>query len=814
MFITKITSLYARLRGQPGALRGLGFGVGLAMASSLLLLAMVALSLGAASDAGALGGWSALLTVNFGLIAVLAGVLVWRIRALAGSSSDDNAAPRMHLRFAGFLSLAAIVPAIIVAVFLGGVFVRTIDGWFSERIGATVNAMAEVARASQNAAFVEARETLLVVAGDLNNPDAALGMVRQPVTYRAYLDQQAALAQVDGLYVINDRGTVLASAERVPAIPQVAANSTTNGGGQNTTDAPGTTGATVTADATGMTDSTGDDGPASSAKTAPTGRVYTLPLAGEFLQAKAFTRGEAEEPPIWIDRSDGRLRALAHLDTYPNAYLYFATPPLDPNILASLTYAELAFEEFQFSSEQRRDLQHVLVIAYIQMTALIVLGAAWLGLRAASKLVRPIGQLVRASERLGAGDLSARVELDHRTDEMAHLARTFNQTTQQLSFQRDELIKATAIAENRREFIETVLAGVSAGVINVDPEGQITLANASALDLLAAAGEADVVGQHWLSIVPEFSDLLALAGERRGAVEGHIDLERGGEVANLRVRAGAAHDGSGGMVVTFDDVTSLISAQRSAAWRDVARRIAHEIKNPLTPIQLSAERLRRKYAKQIQTDEETFVRCVSTILHQVNDIRRMVDEFSGFARMPAPRLEATSLAPLVRETVFAQRVAAPQIDFPVRIEADDISAVCDVRLVGQALTNVLKNAVEALTAHLEANSGDKAAKGMIECALRAEHNTAMICVRDNGPGWPLTRREQLLEPYITTRAKGTGLGLAIVKRIMEDHKGRLELDDRGDGQTGAVVRLVLPLAAADGGDTSQEKADMRMAHGA
>ncbi len=727
---------------------------GLGLASLVLSAAVASMLIGGAPNQSTQVMWGVVLGVNFLLISALGGSLAWRIVRIARAKDDKNAAPRMHLRFAGFLSLAAIAPAVIVALFVGAIFIRLIDGWFSERIGGSVNTITEVARASQNAAFREVRQKLLAVAGDLNNADAARAMESEPVTYREYLRQQAVYAEVEALYIINSDGSVLVRVER----------------SENA--------------------------------------QYYVPASEDFAQANQG------EPPVGLDRQDGRLRALAHLDLYPDAYLYFAAP-LDPEVFASLKQAEAAFAEFQETALRRDSLLAFLGVIYGEMTLVVVLGAAWLGLRAASRLVTPIGQLVQASERVGRGDLDARVALDDRSDEMAGLSRTFNQMTEQLASQRAELIEAREVAERRREFTEAVLAGVSAGVLGIDPQGRITLANTSAIVLLGAESENELIGRPAQEMAGEFVALIQDAHLADGVAEGNVDLDRDGEIANLRVRAAAAQDKSGAVVVTFDDMTRLISAQRSAAWRDVARRIAHEIKNPLTPIQLSAERLKRKYAKQITTDEETYDRCITSILNQVNDIRRMVDEFSAFARMPAPHVARTAIGPLVRDAVFSRRVADPSIEFPVTINSEEIFAMCDERLVAQALTNVLKNAAEAVAARLEATPGDKAAKGVVQTTVTAQHGNAVIKVEDNGPGWPVSHRERLLEPYMTTREKGAGLGLAIVNRVMEDHAGRLELADRADGRKGAVVRLVLPLAAEETqSDVETPDEQTRAVHGA
>ena len=327
--------------------------------------------------------------------------------------------------------------------------------------------------------------------------------------------------------------------------------------------------------------------------------------------------------------------------------------------------------------------------------------------------------------------------------------------------------------------------------MGVDGQDRITLVNRSAVSLLSPETD-DLIGVNIESLSPELYEIVVEARRRPGIIaEAQIDIQASDDQErHLSVRA--AMDEEAGLIVTFDDVTRLVTAQRNAAWRDVARRIAHEIKNPLTPIQLSAERIKRKYRKDIQADVEIFDRCTDTIVRQVADIGRMVDEFSSFARMPEPKVERVEMREMTQAAVFAQRVASANIDVSFEAENDKIYALCDARLSSQALANILKNAAESVSTRMESDVGT-AKPGIIQTTLRTEHDFAVIEVQDNGLGWPVPNRERLTEPYMTTREKGTGLGLAIVKRVMEDHKGRLELDVPKEGH-GAVVRLVFPLA--------------------
>jgi two-component system nitrogen regulation sensor histidine kinase NtrY len=407
----------------------------------------------------------------------------------------------------------------------------------------------------------------------------------------------------------------------------------------------------------------------------------------------------------------------------------------------------------------------------------------------ANQIARPIGRLIHAAERVRGGDLAVRVPETAAQDEVAGLSRAFNRMTGQLAAQRTELMGAYGQIDERRRFTETVLAGVSAGVIGLDARGRIELPNRAASELLGADLWAGV-GQELAAVAPEFAGLLRAAREtpeRPGVAE--VQIGPPSHRRTLLVRIGAELQGgrTDGFVVTFDDITELQSAQRKAAWSDVARRIAHEIKNPLTPIQLSAERLKRRFLKEITSDPDTFAQCADTIVRHVGDIGRMVDEFSSFARMPHPLMRLEDVGRIAREALILQRTARPEIDWRTSIPEQGPIAPCDRRLIGQALTNLLVNAADAVSMRPDV-------RGEIELAVTVSADTVHVVVIDNGIGLPEDNREKLTEPYVTHKPKGTGLGLAIVKKIMEDHGGALALDDR-PGAQGAAATLTLPLAA-------------------
>lgn len=499
------------------------------------------------------------------------------------------------------------------------------------------------------------------------------------------------------------------------------------------------------------------------------------------------------QPKIY--NSENQLLAVVKLPEYSDTFL-FVTRDINPALLGMFGETKQFIEEFERSKHQLRGNQYLFAVLYgVVALGILTIAVMW-GLWNANQIVQPIGALVVAAERVRTGDLSARVQVPLKADEIGVLGHSFNRMTSQLQAQRNELIEANRQIDRRRRFNEAVLSGVTAAVIGLDAEGQITLVNRSALSLLGGRQE-DFVGHDFLDLVPELGDLLRSALMTNASlVQGQVDLVRGGKVRHVTVRVTSETglDETKGYVITLDDVTDLVTAQRMSAWADIARRIAHEMKNPLTPIQLSAERLRRKYRGEIHSNPEIFEQCTDTIIRQVNDIGRMVDEFSTFARMPTAVIREEDPVELVEKAIFMYRVANSDIEF--RFDSTNVprSLNCDARLVSQALINVLKNACEAVNARRLAE-GDSAVPGVVAVEIVEGEHTKSIQVTDNGCGLPREGRNRLTEPYMTTRAKGTGLGLAIVRKIMEDHGGTLVLDDAPEveqGPRGAMVRLTFP----------------------
>jgi two-component system nitrogen regulation sensor histidine kinase NtrY len=505
-----------------------------------------------------------------------------------------------------------------------------------------------------------------------------------------------------------------------------------------------------------------------------------------------LVRGES----VVVTDSPDRIEAVTRLLPNDNTFLYNSRIS-DRQALAQTARAKAVLADYDALLDRSRALQLRFNAALLLITLLIVGAAVWIALRVADRLVRPVGELVDAARKVTAGDLSARVAIPRERDEVGTLANAFNRMTGRLEAQTQQLVAANDQLDRRRAFSEAVLSGVSAGVISVDPDRSIRLMNSSAAALLKAGD--DVVGQPLQAVAPELASLFD--GADREQV---VQLTSGGEPRTLAVKIVATQSGS---VLTFDDITQQLLDQRRAAWSDVARRIAHEIKNPLTPIQLAAERLQRRYGKEITQDRSTFDRLTETIVRQVGDLRRMVDEFSSFARMPKPLFREEAVVDIARQALFLHEVAHPGVTFTLDAPEPSPLLVCDRRQLGQALTNIVKNAVEAI----ERKSDVVDPFVNIRIAEQGA-GRLVIEIADNGAGLP-AERGRLFEPYMTTRVRGTGLGLAIVKKIIEEHFGTIELRDRDGGGTLVAIAFdpeALASLATNDVETDEERAPIAL----
>lgn len=525
------------------------------------------------------------------------------------------------------------------------------------------------------------------------------------------------------------------------------------------------------------------DGTVTEYGTAPDSRVVT-PEPTDFDDA-------AKDEPLCLILDEGKtFVALRKMESFPDSFIYVARgiDPLANEFPAQANNLNTLYNAYD---GHRRNIQIAFAAMFVTVALITLLSATWLGLSFANRLVMPIRRLITATDQVSEGNLYVQVPVNSRDGDLGHLGETFNKMTSELRLQQNSLIAASKLNDERRVFTEAVLSGVPAGVIGVDAAGNILVLNSYAMRFIGDGHEGDpaeMVGQPIAQVVPELADLVnaALNSPLRN-YQGQIAISRRGRerTINVRVTSEQKQEGGGNHVITLDDITDLVTAQRTSAWADVARRIAHEIKNPLTPIQLSAERLQRKYGKVIVEDRAVFDQCTATIVRQVDDIKRMVDEFSSFARMPKARLQVDDLGECVRQVLFLMRVGNPDVDLVEELPAQPLSVHFDRRLLSQALTNIVKNATEGIAA-MEENKPEK--PRILVRLTRDADDIISIDVIDNGKGFPRENRQRLLEPYMTTRAEGTGLGLPIVGKIMEDHGGGIELLDAPDGQ-GAWVRL-------------------------
>lgn len=675
-----------------------------------------------------------LLNIDLVILLLLGFVVVHRIVKIWSARRRGSAGSQMHVKLAQMFGLISVAPAIIVAIFSALFFNFGLESWFSDKVRTALKESEAVAEA-----YLEEHKRNIIA--------DALRMARD-------LDNQALVLQYNQKRLI----TVVKLQARVRELTEAIIF-------------------------TGSGDVI--------ARSGLTGALEFEPVPRD-----AFKTAESGEVAVLTSGSEDRVRALVRLSNFGESYLYVGRY-VDPVVLGHSERTKGAVAQFERLELSRADLQISFALIFVVVALLLLLAAVWVGLNFATSMSRPVSALIAATEKVRAGNLAARVDIEGGSGgEVETLGRAFNRMTGDLEQSRRELIEANQQIDARRFFTETVLSGVSAGVVGLDASGRITLPNRTASELLGI--ELDhMQGEPLEEVAPEFRDLLLEARLHVGTriLERQVAVGRGTDARTLLVRIGAMESDNEikGFVVTFDDVSALLSAQRKAAWSDVARRIAHEIKNPLTPIQLSAERLKRRYLKQVPDDAEVFQTCIETIVRQVGSIGRMVDEFSNFARMPAPVFRTENVNELCRQAVFLQRNTHREITYTEKLPENPLFLDCDGRQISQAVTNLLQNAADAI----EGRDDDH--PGRIVLELSEINGDCAITIVDNGIGLPADDRDSLTEPYVTTRAKGTGLGLAIVRKIMEDHKGRLLLEDNAEG--GARVSLVFP----DGAQVNSEE---------
>lgn len=680
-----------------------------------------------------------LLLANFTLVVLMAILVGVQMLQLIWARSRGMPGAGLHIRLISLFSLVAVIPALLVAVFATVALNRGLDVWFSDRTRNIVDTASTVAEAYLLNAADATRNDLASMSTDLNQQFKLYTDDRPAFVNR--VARHALLRNLAAAFVFDS------STKRIDA--NITANERLR-------------------------------------FLAPEEKYMALAEKGELVLIQPSPGGNI-------------VRALIKLQGYPSHYLYVYRV-LSPVVIDQLVKTRDAKAEYDSLLKQRMGFQLTFGLTYAFLALVFLLAAIWLGMRFSERLVEPLVRLLSAARRVAQGDFNAKVATMSGPGDLINLSKTFNMMTDQVRLHQNQLVETNLQLDERRRFTEAMLAGVSAGVIGLDPDHRISLLNRSALSLLGLQ-EQTALGRPLDEILPEFAPLMEQALSRpSGQAEGQVERQKGGREVSLflRITTEASNDASHGHVLTFDDITNLVSAQRNSAWADIARRIAHEIKNPLTPIQLSAERLKRKYLKEITTDKKVFEQCTDTIIRQVGDIGRIVDEFSSFARMPKAVPEPNDLNDVASDATVLQRVSSSDLEIVLTLDPDIKRFAFDRRLVTQAITNLVKNARESIETRLAA---DPAYSGVITVQTGVADGAPYLRVEDNGLGLPQENRHRLAEPYMTTREKGTGLGLAIVKRIMEEHGGRLDLSDAESGQGAAVTLYFAPLQ-----DPTEEKA--------
>ena len=667
------------------------------------------------------------LLINTATILLLVGIIVREVWQVVQARRRGRAAARLHVQIVSLFSVIAVLPAVLVSLVANVTIDRGFDRLFSGPTRAVIQNSVIIARAYMQEHAQLIRGDILGMANDLNHARPLYDQDRR--TFLELLTASAASRDLPGAMLIDKDDNILEKAQT-------------------------------------------------------SSRLVFAPPPAEFLNNVKET-----EPEIAVLPEENYVGAVIRLRAFSDTFLYVARL-LDPRVVAQLKQTEASAAEYAEIESRRLGIQVNFALMFAVIALTILTASILIGLNFANWLVAPIRRLMSAASIVSTGDLQVQVPVHRSEGDLAQLGETFNKMTQELRTQRDELVSASDLIDSRRRFIEAVLSSASAGIIGVDTSGSVGILNRSAEKLIGHA-ESETLGHPLSDVLPELDDMMKTAREgTQRLVQGQITISRDGHERNLSVRVSAEQTSQSrdSYIITLDDITELVSAQRTSAWGDVARRIAHEIKNPLTPIQLSAERIRRKFGKAITEDKAIFEQCTDTIVRQVDDIRRMVDEFSRFARMPKPVIEGEDVADTVRQAVFLMRVGHPDIDIEAEIKDEPLRAQFDRRLISQALTNIIKNATEAI----EAVPAETLGKGRIDVIAARDNDDIVIDVVDNGIGLPKVSRARLLEPYVTTREKGTGLGLAIVGRVLEDHGGRIELHDAADfraGARGAWMRL-------------------------
>ncbi len=657
-----------------------------------------------------------LLNIDLIFLLLLASLIARRIVGVWSGRKRGIAGSHLHVRLVYIFSALVAIPTIIMTVFSAFFFHYGVQSWFSQRVQTAIHESQAVAQSYLEEHKQVIRADTLAMANDLDR-QADLLLLDNAKLSKA-IDTQAFFRNLSEAIIIEQNGRVL-------------------------------------------------------------GRS-SLTFALEYEKPADYALKQAQEGEVVLMTGDDadRVRALVKLENFNNAYL-FVGRMLDPQVLSHLNAAEMAAADYNTLQTRYSGLQVTVTMIFVVVAFLLLLAAIWAGLLLARQLITPISALITASDRVRAGDLNSRIPEENMLEEFEYLARSFNRMTDQLQAQRKDLLEANRQVDRRRRLIETVLSGVSSGVVGVDDQGIINLANNSAAVLLNK-NNSEITDTYILDVIPELQGLLeGFAKRPKKTIQNDVQITLPSSQKRnflFTISVESLEGNKTGLIITFDDITDLQTAQRNAAWSDVARRIAHEIKNPLTPIQLSAERLKRKYLKDIKNDadQKTFSQCTDTIIKHVSDIGRMVDEFSSFARMPEPDLNPQDIIKVIGESVILAKQAHPHITFDFDRNIDIPVINCDARQIRQAVSYTLQNAVDSVCSEYS-NADTQKGHISITSGIKSKHEI-FIAITDNGPGFPKNEDiSKLTEPYITHKEKGTGLGLAIVKKIIEDHDGEMIL---------------------------------------
>ncbi|RFB94627.1 PAS domain-containing sensor histidine kinase [Rhizobium leguminosarum bv. trifolii] len=671
--------------------------------------------------------------VNSFFVLTLLALIAREVARLLKARTRGRAAARLHIRIVVLFSIVAITPAILVAIFASITLNAGLDRWFALRTQSIVSSSRNIGQAymMENASYLQGQTVSM--ANDLERNRALYSLDR--TGFADLMTRQARGRGLLGSFLVERDGSVIVQADiatekPLPAIPQ-----------------------------------------------------------------DALEKAAAGQPTLIPPGVTNLVGAIIKLDAIPGTFLY-TVRAVDPKVMGAMRMMEENATEYRSMEANRFSLQIAFAVLYIGFALIVLLAAIWTAIAVADRIVRPIRLLITAADSVASGNMDIVVPVHAVDGDVANLSRTFNKMISEIRTQRDEILEAKDEVDDRRRFIEAVLSGVTAAVIGVEHDRRIAIVNSSAETLMSLSAD-EMLGKQLAEIAPEVDHVLTEAASRhRGDFRKQIALVRGGTVRTLSVQVTReeVRDMSESYVITLDDITDLVIAQRSTAWGDVARRIAHEIKNPLTPIQLSAERIQRRYAKQIDPNDRTvFDQCTDTIIRQVGDIGRMVDEFSAFARMPKPTKEPSDLRDILRDAIFLREMGNNHVAFGQDFGDQPLEGLFDSRMLGQAFGNLIKNAVEAIEA-VPSDERDER-KILVRAAFDAGRDRFTVDVIDNGRGLPVENRHSILEPYMTMREKGTGLGLAIVKKIIEEHGGQLELHDAPadfDRGRGAMIRVHLP----------------------